>query len=85
MSSWLKSLYSSFIFISIGTTLYFLGITGNNVSGASLNPARSISPAIIMEFMGDNKPIKQLWLYIISPILGGISAGYVAKLFEWVY
>ena len=66
----------------IGTTLYFLGITGNNVSGASLNPARSISPAIIMEFMGDNKPIKQLWLYILGPILGGISAGYVAKLFE---
>lgn len=66
----------------IGTTLYFLGITGNNVSGASLNPARSIAPAIIMEFIGESQPIKQLWLYILGPICGGVAAGYVSKLFE---
>lgn len=66
----------------IGTTLYFLGITGNNVSGASLNPARSIAPAILMRFIGNYQPIKQLWLYILGPICGGVTAGYVAKLFE---
>ena len=67
----------------IGITLYFLGITGNNVSGASLNPARSISPAIIMKFVGKSEPFKQLWVYICGPICGGITAGYVSKvLFE---
>ena len=66
----------------VGNTLYFLGITGNNVSGASLNPARSIAPAIITLFSGETTPIKQLWLYIVAPILGGISAGYISKLFE---
>ena len=66
----------------VGNTLYFLGITGNNVSGASLNPARSIAPAIITLFTGETTPIKQLWLYIVAPILGGISAGYISKLFE---
>ena len=66
----------------VGITLYFLGITGNNVSGASLNPARSIGPAIISELIGDNKPIKQLWVYIFGPICGGVTAGLVSILFE---
>ena len=39
----------------IWTTLYFLGITGNNVSGVSLNPKNT--PAIVMEFFDENKPV----------------------------
>lgn len=66
----------------IGTTLYFLGTVGNNVSGPSLNPARSIAPAIIMEFNGETKPFKQLWLYILGPICGGLIAAYTHKMFE---
>ena len=66
----------------VGITLYFLGITGNNVSGASLNPARSIAPAIISGLIGDNKPIRQLWLYIFGPIGGGATAALIYKLFE---
>ena len=66
----------------IGITLYFLGITGNNVSGPGLNPARSIGPAIIMAFSGNINPMKQIWLYILAPIFGGITASQVALLFE---
>ena len=66
----------------IGSTLYFLGITGNNVSGASLNPARSIAPAIIMEFAGKRQPLTQLWVYIFAPICGGVTAAYISKIFE---
>ena len=66
----------------VGITLYFLGITGNNVSGASLNPARSIGPAIISLLIGNKQPLKQLWLYILGPICGGVTAGLVSKLFE---
>ena len=77
-----KNNFGNLTGIIIGTTLYFLGITGNNVSGASLNPARSIAPAFIMVFIGETTPLKQLWLYILGPILGGISAGYISKLFE---
>ena len=65
----------------VGITLYFLGITGSHVSGGSLNPARSIAPAIIMAFTGDSEPIKDLWLYIVAPIIGGIFAGYLSLLF----
>lgn len=66
----------------VGISLYFLGITGASVSGGSLNPARSIAPAFIMLFSGEYEPIKQLWIYILAPIIGGICAGYLTILFE---
>ena len=66
----------------VGISLYFLGIAGANVSGGSLNPARSIAPAIIMALKGQTKPLKHLWLYIIAPLIGGIAAGYLNILFE---
>lgn len=66
----------------VGISLYFLGITGDGVSGGSLNPARSIAPAIIMAFAGKTTPLKHLWLFIIAPITGGIAAGYLTILFE---
>ena len=66
----------------VGITLYFLGIAGSHISGGSLNPARSIAPAIIMAFKGEKEPLKDLWLYILAPIIGGICAGYLNILFE---
>ena len=66
----------------VGISLYFLGITGAGVSGGSLNPARSISPAVIMAINGHTTPLKDLWLFIIAPITGGIAAGYLSILFE---
>ena len=66
----------------VGISLYFLGIAGTHVSGGSLNPARSIAPAIIMAFKGKTRPLKHLVLYIIAPIIGGIAAGYLNILFE---
>ena len=45
------------------------------MSGNSLNPARSIGPAL---FSG-SAAIGQLWLYILAPLIGGAVAGLVAK------
>lgn len=45
------------------------------VSGSSLNPARSIGPAL---FSG-SAAIGQLWLYLVAPLLGGALAGVVAR------
>lgn len=67
----------------IGITLYFLCITGGSVSGGSLNPARSISPAVIQAiFFGKYLSLKHLWVYILGPISGGIIACYASKIFE---
>ncbi len=64
----------------IGLTLVALHIAFYPVSGTSLNPARSISPAL---FAGATA-IGQLWLYIAAPMIGGAMAGLAAKagLFE---
>ena len=59
----------------IGLTLTALHLCFIPVSGNSLNPARSIGPAL---FSG-SVAIGQLWLYIVAPLVGGALAGIVAK------
>ena len=64
----------------IGLTLVALHVAFYPVSGTSLNPARSVAPAL---FAGATA-IGQLWLYIAAPMIGGAIAGLAAKagLFE---
>lgn len=61
--------------LGIGLTLTALHLCFIPVSGNSLNPARSIGPAL---FSG-GAAIGQLWLYIVAPMIGGAIAGAVAK------
>ena len=61
--------------IFIGTALTFvhlLGITGP--SGTSVNPARSIGPAIVAMFAGEFTPILQSWMFIVAPGAGALIA-----------
>lgn len=59
----------------IGLTLASLHFAFVPVTGNSLNPARSIGPAL---FSG-SAAIGQLWLYILAPLVGGAIAGVLAK------
>lgn len=59
----------------IGLTLASLHLAFIPVTGNSLNPARSIGPAL---FSGV-EAIGQLWLYILAPLVGGAIAGVLAK------
>ncbi|WP_095081667.1 aquaporin [Mesorhizobium sophorae] len=61
--------------VSIGLCLFVLISCFINVSGGSLNPARSIGPAI---FVGGTA-ISQLWLFIVAPTLGAVSAGLIFR------
>ena len=58
----------------IGLTLTLIHLAGITVSGASVNPARSIGPAMIESIQGGNG-INQLWLYIVAPLIGGAIGG----------
>ncbi|MDF1669412.1 MAG: aquaporin Z [Roseovarius sp.] len=61
--------------LAIGLTLVVIHLVGINVTGVSVNPARSIGPAL---FAGATA-ISQLWLFIVAPIIGGVLAGLVFK------
>lgn len=59
--------------IAIGFTLVVIHLVGINVTGVSVNPARSIGPAL---FAGSTA-ISQLWLFIVAPLIGAVAAGLV--------
>ena len=64
--------------IAIGLTLVVIHIVGINVTGVSVNPARSIGPAIVgME--ANANAVSQLWLFIVAPLIGAGVAGLMFK------
>ncbi|WP_413497660.1 MIP family channel protein [Carnobacterium maltaromaticum] len=60
----------------IGLTLVLIHLLGIPLTGTSVNPARSFSPAI---FAG-GEALSQLWVFIVAPIVGGILAAITSKL-----
>ena len=62
--------------IVIGLTLAFVHIIGIPLTGTSVNPARSIGPAI---FAGGNA-LTDLWVFIIAPLVGATLAAIAYKL-----
>lgn len=61
--------------LAIGLMLVVIHIVGINVTGVSVNPARSIGPAL---FSG-GAAMAQLWLFIVAPMIGGAAAGILFK------
>jgi aquaporin Z len=61
--------------LAIGLTLTVIHIVGIQVTGVSVNPARSFGPAVIV----GGTAISQLWLFLIAPLIGAAIAGYLFK------
>ena len=61
--------------IVIGLTLAFVHIIGIPLTGTSVNPARSLAPAI---FLG-GEALKQVWVFIVAPFVGSAVAAFVYK------
>jgi aquaporin Z len=57
--------------LAIGLTLTAIHIFGIQVTGVSVNPARSLGPAVWV--LGD--ALQQLWLFIVAPMVGAGLAG----------
>lgn len=60
---------------AIGLTLVLIHMVAIPITGTSVNPARSIGPAI---FAG-GRALSQLWLFIVAPIVGGVVAAIFWK------
>jgi aquaporin Z len=61
--------------IAIGLSLVLIHLVGIPISGTSVNPARSLGPAIIV----GGTALNQLWLFWVAPIIGGLLAAAVWK------
>ncbi len=61
--------------IVIGLTLAFVYIMGIPLTGASVNPARSLAPAL---FLG-GQALEQVWVFILAPVVGAVIAGILFK------
>ncbi len=69
---------AGFAGLAIGLTLVVIHLVGINITGTSVNPARSIGPALIGA--GSNpKALLQLWLFIVAPLIGAGAAGLLFK------
>ncbi len=60
--------------IAIGGTVALGGLVGGPISGASMNPARSIGPALVSGELAD------LWIYLTAPLIGAAAGALTYQL-----
>jgi len=66
---------TGFAGLAIGLTLTAIHIVGIQITGVSVNPARSFGPAVLV----GGAAIAQLWLFFVAPLLGAAAAGLLFK------
>ena len=69
---------SQFAGLAIGLTLVANHIVGINVTGVSVNPARSFCPALVGA-ASNGTALAQVWLFIVAPMIGAGLAGLLFK------
>lgn len=77
-----KAGHGSFGGLIIGLTLTLVHILGIGLTGTSVNPARSIGPAIVAAISGNTTPIACVWVFIVGPFVGAALAAIVYKYLE---
>jgi aquaporin Z len=64
--------------ISIGLSLVLIHLVGIPITGTSVNPARSLGPALMV----GGTALNQLWLFWVAPIIGALLAAAVWRLLK---
>ena len=77
-----KAGHGSFGGLVIGLALTGVHILGIGLTGTSVNPARSIGPAVVSAILGNPLPLVSLWVFIAGPIIGATLAAYCYKYLE---
>jgi aquaporin Z len=70
-----KNINGGFAGLAIGLSLVLIHIVGIPVTGVSVNPARSIGPAVLV----GGGAMSQVWLFIVAPIIGAALSAIVWK------
>ena len=77
-----KGNHGSFGGLVIGLTLTGVHILGIGLTGTSVNPARSLGPAIVAAVTGNTAPLGSLWVFIVGPLVGAALAAVVYNALE---
>ncbi|MCR5411272.1 MAG: MIP family channel protein [Lachnospiraceae bacterium] len=77
-----KAGHGSFGGLVIGLTLTFVHIFGIGLTGTSVNPARSIAPAIFAAAGGNTSGTSSLWVFIVGPFVGALLAALIYNALE---
>jgi aquaporin Z len=64
--------------LAIGLVLGVVHLVGLPLDGTSVNPARSIGPALL----NGGEPLAHVWMVIVAPLVGGALAALAAPFFE---
>lgn len=67
---------AGFAGLAIGLTLAAIHIVGIQVTGVSVNPARSFGPAVLI----GGQALSQLWLFFVAPAAGAVTGGLLFRL-----
>jgi len=70
-----KGAPAQFAGLAIGLSLVAIHLVGINVTGVSVNPARSAGPALV----AGGTAAAQLWLFIVAPTIGAVAAGLLFR------
>ena len=62
--------------LAIGLTLVVIHIVGIQVTGVSVNPARSFGPALLV----GGQAMSQVWLFLVMPVIGAAAAGLLFRM-----
>jgi aquaporin Z len=62
--------------IAIGAVVLLEAMFAGHISGASMNPARSLAPALV------SGQLTFIWIYLTAPVLGMVTAVNVHKLIK---
>lgn len=67
---------TGFAGLAIGLTLAAIHLVGIQVTGVSVNPARSFGPAVL----AGGQALVQLWLFIVAPAIGAVLGALLFRL-----
>ena len=70
-----KAAPAGFAGIAIGLSLAMIHMVGIPITGTSVNPARSLGPAVV----AGGTALSQLWVFILAPVIGALIAAMVWK------
>lgn len=68
-------IHASVAGLVIGLTLAFVHILGIGLTGTSVNPARSLGPALLL----GGHPLSQVWVFLTAPFVGAVLAAIVYR------